>query len=117
MLQYLQGDVYEKNSMDTPMYLNLASKQNGLPVLLSTEQYITAYEQKALNDSDIIWLDHNFWTNETISPEAYDQLQYVSILENAGITREEYLQARKQNYEQQMQSFFENSAFLNLSQN
>ena len=94
-----------------PMYLNLASNKNGLPALLNDQQYIAAQEKKMFDDKDIIWLDHSFWTSDKISPEDFVQLAYIRKLEQAGISREEYLQAREQNYQQQLQSYFENGLY------
>lgn len=94
-----------------PMYLNLASNKNGLPALLNDQQYLAAQEQRMISDSDIVWLDHSFWTSDKISPDDVVQLAYISKLEQAGISREKYLQAREQNYQQQLQSYFENGLY------
>jgi len=94
-----------------PMYLNVASNKNGLPALLSDQQYLAAQEQRKIHDSDIVLLDHSFWTSDRISPEDVVQLAYIKKLEEAGVTREEYLEAREQNYQQQLQSYFENGLY------
>lgn len=95
-----------------PMYLNLASNKNGLPALLNDQQYLAAQEQRMISDSDIVWLDHGFWTSDKISSEDVVQLAYIKKLEEAGVSREEYLQAREQNYQQQLQSYFENGLYI-----
>ena len=94
-----------------PMYLNLASNKNGLPVLLNDQQFLDIQE-RGLPDGDIIWLDHEFWTADKIAPEDVVQLAYIRKLEQAGITREEYLQAREENYRQQLQSYFKKGLYI-----
>lgn len=37
-----------------PVFLNLASKSNGCPILLNGQQYNTLLEQKKIDDSDIV---------------------------------------------------------------
>lgn len=95
-----------------PMFLNLASINNGFPILLNGHQYITLLEQKKINDSDIVWLDHNFWTADKISPEDTIQLAYIKKLEDAGVSREDYLHAREENYRQQLNSYFQNGLYV-----
>ena len=71
-----------------PMYLNLAPNENGLPVLLSDQQYNSALQNKKVKDSDIIWLDHSFWTSDKISPDDLVELEYIKKFEKAVVTRE-----------------------------
>ncbi len=95
-----------------PMFLNLNAENNGLPVLISNQQLTELQSKNLIDENDFLWLDHSFWTADKISPDDVEQLNYIRILENAGVTREEYLRARALNYEQQIQSYLSGGLYI-----
>ena len=91
----------------SPMFLNLSYKENGLPVLLSYADYCKYSTDKQYRNAYFEPLPHDFWLTETD-----DNAAYIKILQENGVGREEYLSLRQQNYESQLQSYFENGLYI-----
>ncbi|MBQ8206392.1 MAG: hypothetical protein IJZ77_02935 [Bacilli bacterium] len=90
----------------SPMFINLDSKNNGLPTLMSFAEY-SAVATDSKVSAYIHQLPHDLWLKKDKNAE-----EYIRILNEAGVTLEDYLQARQQNYQEQLNAYFENGLYI-----
>ena len=90
----------------SPLFINLDSKNNGLPTLMSYSEYSAIATDRTLGGY-IHELPHDLWLKED-----EHAAEYIRILSEAGFTKEEYLEARQQNYQEQLNAYFENGLYI-----
>jgi len=87
-----------------PLFINYNSENNGLPLLLTFKEFC------ALEDNtNVFGLPIGLWQQDVITEENSD---YIEKLEKNGITKEMYQEKVRENYQEQLQSFFENGLYV-----